>query len=157
MWVSYAVITVALFVVGAVGGKATDIGPWYRSLTKPSWNPPDWVFPIAWTTIYLFIIASVGGVWNVATSSEKTLILWVVGINLVLNLLWSFLFFAMRKPLWALLEVALLWLSIVGMMIVFFTIKPFYCWLLLPYLLWVSIATLLNLTIVRLNPDLSAA
>ena len=156
MWVSYAVITAVIFIVGGVGGKATEIGPWYRNLRKPSWNPPDWVFPVVWTTIYLFIIASVGGAWNQASSGEKTMILWLVGINLVLNLLWSVLFFSMRKPLWALLEVFLLLLSIVAMMTGLFSIAPLYGWLLLPYLIWVSIAMLLNLSVVRLNPELSA-
>jgi len=86
MWISYAVVTLALFIVGGVGGKATDIGPWYRNLSKPSWNPPDWAFPVVWTSIYVLIIISVGGAWNNATGSEKTVILWAVGINLILNL-----------------------------------------------------------------------
>ena len=156
MWVSYAVITAVIFIVGGVGGKATEIGPWYRNLRKPSWNPPDWVFPVVWTTIYIFIIASVGGAWNQAGSGEKTMILWLVGINLVLNLLWSVLFFTMRKPLWALVEVFLLLLSIIVLMTGLFSIAPLYGWLLLPYLIWVSIAMLLNLSVVRLNPELSA-
>ena len=157
MWVSYAVITAAIFVVGGLGGKATDIGPWYRNLNKPSWNPPDWVFPVVWTSIYILIIVSVGGAWNQASSGEKTMILWVVGINLVLNLLWSVLFFAMRRPSWALIEGILLWLSIIAMMTGLFSITPMYGWLLLPYLIWGSIAVLLNLSIVRLNPELSTA
>lgn len=157
MWVSYAIVTVALFIVGGVGGKATDIGPWYRNLAKPSWNPPDWAFPVVWTTIYLFIIASVGGAWNAATVAEQSLVFWLVGINLLLNLFWSVLFFTMRKPVWALIEVFFLWGSIVAMMIAFYPIGPLYCWLLLPYVLWVSVALLLNLSIVRLNPELSAA
>jgi len=157
MWISYAVITAAIFVVGGVGGKATDIGPWYRNLNKPSWNPPDWAFPVVWTSIYILIIASVGGVYNAADEAMKAQIIWVTGINLVLNLLWSVLFFTLRKPSWALVEVSLLWLSIVAMMISFAQIGSFYALLLLPYLVWVSVATLLNLTIIRLNPDLSAS
>ena len=156
MWVSYAVTTAALFVVGGIGGRATEIGPWYRNLNKPAWNPPDWAFPVVWTSIYILIIISVGGAWNQASPGEKTMILWLVGINLILNMLWSVLFFAMRKPLWALFENFLLWLSIVAMMTGLFSIAPLYGWLLLPYLIWVSIAVLLNLTIVRLNPELSA-
>ena len=152
MWMSYAAITAAIVVVGGVGGKATDVGPWYRNLVKPSWNPPDWAFPVAWSTIYLFIIAAVGGVWNVANSAQQSLILSVVLVNLVLNLFWSIVFFAMQKPQWALFEVALLWLSIVAMMGVFAMVKPLYAALLLPYLLWVSVASLLNLRIVQLNP-----
>ena len=152
MWISYAVITAALFVVGGLGGKATEIGPWYRNLAKPSWNPPDWAFPVVWTTIYILIIFAVGGAWNAASAAEQTQILWVTGINLVLNLLWSVVFFSMKKPLWALAEVSLLWLSIVAMIVVLGAVNLLYAALLLPYLLWVSVASLLNLSIVRLNP-----
>ncbi|MDB3935540.1 tryptophan-rich sensory protein [Granulosicoccus sp.] len=157
MWVSYAVTTAALFVVGGIGGRATEIGPWYRNLNKPAWNPPDWAFPVVWTSIYILIIISVGGAWNQASPGEKTMILWLVGINLILNMLWSILFFAMRKPLWALFENFLLWLSIIAMMTGLYSIAPLYGWLTVPYLIWVSIAMLLNLSIVRLNPELSAA
>ncbi|MFK8082908.1 MAG: TspO/MBR family protein [Granulosicoccus sp.] len=157
MWISYAAITVALVVVGGVGGKATDIGPWYRNLTKPSWNPPDWAFPVVWTTIYLFIIAAVGGGWNAADSAQKNPMLWLVAANLVLNLLWSVLFFTLRKPVWALIEVFFLWVSIIAMMVSLGSVAPLYAWLLAPYLAWVSVAMLLNLSIVRLNPDLSEA
>lgn len=155
MWKSYAVITVALVLVGGIGGRATEIGPWYRNLIKPSWNPPDWAFPVAWTTIYLFIIAAVGGAWNQADPDQQRVILWVVAINLVLNTLWSVLFFAMRKPQWGLIEVIFLWLSIVAMIVCFADIRSLYAWLLAPYLAWVSVATLLNLSIVRLNPEYS--
>lgn len=156
MWISYAVTAVALLIVGGVGGKATDIGPWYRNLKKPGWNPPDWVFPVVWTTIYLFIIASVGGAWNEAIGAQRQMILWLVGFNFVVNVLWSVLFFGMRKPHWAMVDVVLLWLSIVAMIIGFASINALYSWLLVPYIVWVSVAMLLNLSIVRLNPELSA-
>lgn len=155
MWMSYAAIGLAIVIVGGVGGKATDVGPWYRELKKPTWNPPDWMFPVAWTTIYLFIIAAVGGVWNVANESQQLLILCTTAVNLVLNLFWSVVFFSWRKPQWALIEVALLWLSIVAMMIVFFNVDQRYGLLLLPYLAWVSVASVLNLRIVQLNPALT--
>lgn len=151
MWVSYAVVAAALVVVGGLGGKATDIGPWYRNLKKPDWNPPDWAFPVVWTTIYLFIIYSVGSVWNVSDAEQRPLILLVVGINFVLNLLWSILFFTFKRLRLALFEVCLLWISIVAMMLVFAEIQMFSALLLLPYLLWVGIASVLNLSIVRLN------
>ncbi len=157
MWISYAVISVALLVVGGIGGKATDIGPWYRNLVKPSWNPPDWAFPVVWTTIYLFIIAAVGGAWNAAEPGARGFIVWLVGINLVLNLLWSIIFFSMRKLVFALIEVFFLWLSIIAMMIGLGAVDSLYVWLLSPYLVWVSVAMFLNLTIVRLNPDAATA
>ena len=156
MWKSYAVTAVALLIVGGIGGRATDVGPWYRNLSKPSWNPPDWVFPVAWTTIYLFIIASVGGAWNEAAGAQRQMILWLAGFNFLVNMLWSILFFGMRKPHWALIDNVLLWLSIAAMIIGFATINSLYALLLVPYIAWVSVALLLNLSIVRLNPELAS-
>lgn len=155
MWVSYVVVAVALCLVGGIGARATEIGPWYRNLSKPRWNPPDWVFPVVWTTIYLFIIAAVGGAWNEATQLQKVQILWVTGINFVLNTVWSVLFFTLKKPSLALLEVVLLWLSIISMIVVLGNVAQFYGLLLVPYIVWVSVAMMLNISIVRLNPGLS--
>lgn len=157
MWVSYAVVAAALMVVAGIGSKATVIGPWYRQLNKPAWNPPDWAFPVVWTTIYIFIIYSVGTVWNMSGSEQHPLILLVVGINFFLNLLWSVLFFTYRRLRLALLEVVLLWMSIIAMMIVFAGIHMFSALALLPYLIWVGVATILNLSIVRLNGGLRSA
>lgn len=155
MWVSYVVVAVALCLVGGIGARATEIGPWYRNLSKPSWNPPDWMFPVVWTTIYLFIIAAVGGAWNEATQLQKIQILWVTGINFVLNTVWSVLFFTLKKPSLALFEVVLLWLSIISMIVVLGSVAQIYGLLLLPYIIWVSVAMMLNISIVRLNPGLS--
>lgn len=151
MWVSYALVAAALIVVGGIGGWATDTGAWYRDLKKPAWNPPDWVFPLVWTTIYLLTIYAVGTVWNVASTEKKPLILLLVGINFTLNLLWSIIFFTLKKPLSALYEVALLWLSIAAMIVYFAEIDIISALVLLPYLIWVSVAALLNYKIVTLN------
>lgn len=151
MWHAYAIIAGTMVVVALAGMLATDIGPWYRALKKPSWQPPDWLFGPAWTTIYGFIIAAVGQAWNHAPAEAHGTLLWLIGTNLVLNILWSVLFFTLRRPSWALVEVALLWLSIVAMMVAFGAHRPLAAWLLLPYLLWVTFAAYLNLTIVRLN------
>ena len=151
-WQPYAVTAGALVVVGGVGALATDIGPWYRDLRKPSWQPPDWAFGPVWTTIYGFIIASVGLAWNAAPDEARTTIVVVVAINFVVNTLWSLLFFKWRRPSWSLIEVVPLWLSIVWMMVVFHPHSALAAWLLTPYLAWVSVAAYLNLTIVRLNP-----
>ena len=156
-WTPYAVTAGLMVVVGVVGGLATDVGPWYRGLVKPSWQPPDWLFGPAWTAIYGFIIAATGQAWNHAPASAHPAIAWVVGVNLVLNMAWSFLFFTFRRPSWALMEVVLLWLSIVAMMFVFAQHRTLAAWLLAPYLAWVSFAAYLTLTIVRLNPGDGAA
>lgn len=150
-WLPYLLTTLAMLVVAIAGMWATDIGDWYRALNKPSWQPPDWVFGPAWTTIYVCIIAAVGIAWNSASPAEKSVLLLALGVNFALNVLWSFLFFTWRRPDWALAEVALLWLSIVVLMIVLYGIRSLSGLLMLPYLLWVSFAAFLTLAIVRLN------
>jgi tryptophan-rich sensory protein len=90
--------------------------------------------------------------WNVAEAGEKQRLLLVLGVNLGLNILWSYLFFAWRRPDWALIEVVFLWVSIVVLMIVLYGIRPASGLLMLPYFAWVSVASYLTLTIVRINP-----
>ena len=137
--------------VGGIGGAATDIGPWYYQLQKPSWQPPDWLFGPAWTTIY--ILTSIAGVkaWRRADEVQRRYFLGALLLNLVLNLLWSLIFFASQRPDIALLEVVPLWLSILLMMALVRDYSPSSTWLMLPYFAWVTFATYLNWTIVRLN------
>lgn len=142
---------VAIF-IGALGGTLTDIGPWYQSLRKPSWQPPDWLFGPAWTLIFAF--ATVSAVYAWRNAPDRTRREWVIGLfalNGFLNVLWSTLFFALRRPDWALIEVVLLWASILLPMILFARFSRPASLYLLPYLLWVSFAAYLNLTVVRLN------
>ncbi|MCS7100580.1 MAG: tryptophan-rich sensory protein [Burkholderiaceae bacterium] len=138
--------------VAAAGGLLTDIGPWYYALRKPSWQPPDWAFGPAWTLIFaLTAIAAVLAWEGAASRAARARLLWALAVNGALNVLWSALFFRLRRPDWALLEVVLLWLSIVVLMAVAGRSSRLAPWLLLPYLAWVSFAAWLNLTIVRLN------
>jgi tryptophan-rich sensory protein len=130
----------------------TDLGPWYQDLEKPDWQPPDWLFGPAWTLI--FALAAVSGViaWRSApTDSSREWVIGLFAINGVLNILWSALFFRLHRPDWALIEVAFLWASILLPMLVFLRWSKAASALLLPYLLWVSFAALLNYEIVRLN------
>jgi len=142
--------------IGAIilgtGGLLTEIGPWYRGLNKPSWQPPDWLFGPAWTLIFAFAAWSAGLAWKTAPSEgwRITLVLLFLA-NGALNIVWSLLFFKWRRPDWALREVALLWLSIVVLMLWVGDATAQGALLLLPYLLWVSFAAYLNRTIVRLN------
>jgi translocator protein len=140
-----------LFVLG-IGGWMTTVGDWYENLRKPSWNPPNWIFGPAWTVILgLAAWAGVLAWTNVTGRSGQLLILLLFGINIVLHMLWTPLFFNLRRPDWALIEVPLLWLSIVALMFGVGAFSTFAVWLLLPYLLWVSFAAFLNMTIVRMN------
>lgn len=142
---------VAIF-IGVIGGTLTDTGPWYQSLQKPSWQPPDWLFGPAWTLIFALATVSAVSAWrNAASRVERDSVIALFALNGTLNVLWSTLFFALRRPDWALIEVGFLWASILLPMIVFWRFARSAILCLLPYLLWVSFASYLNFAVVRLN------
>jgi tryptophan-rich sensory protein len=139
-------------VVAFAGGALTEIGPWYRSLKKPSWQPPNWLFAPAWTLIFvLAATAAVMGWYGTTTAAGAATLIALFIFNGILNILWSLFFFKMRRPDWSQFEVGFLWLSIVSLMVVVGVYAGKACLLLAPYLLWVSFAAFLNFTIVRLN------
>jgi len=142
---------VAIF-IAVLGGTLTDTGPWYQNLKKPPWQPPGWLFAPAWTLI--FALATISAVYAWRSAHDRAQREWVIGLfalNGFLNVLWSTLFFALRRPDWALIEVALLWLSILLPMIVFWKNSKAAALYLTPYLIWVAFAARLNLEVVRLN------
>jgi translocator protein len=151
--VPIVVASILVIVVLAVGGWTTTVGDWYRNLRKPAWNPPNWVFGPAWTAI--LALAAWSGVlaWTDAVDDGpgRVVIIALFGVNIVLHMLWSPLFFALKRPDWALVEVPFLWLSIAALMLTVGGYSSLAAWLLLPYLLWVTFAAFLNLKIVRLN------
>ena len=152
IWRPVAVAAGVAILVGVLGGTLTDTGPWYQGLKKPSWQPPDWLFGPAWTTIFALAVASAVSAWrNAQSRAQREWVIALFAINGCLNVLWSTLFFALKRPDWALIEVGFLWLAIVAPMVVFWRISRQASVLLLPYLLWVSFAAYLNLTVVRLN------
>ncbi len=152
LWVPVITAACAAILVATLGATMTDIGPWYQSLNKPSWQPPDWLFGPAWTIIFALAALSAIFAWRDARSDrDREWIITVFAINGTLNVLWSALFFRMHRPDWALMEVALLWLSILVPIIVFARYSKVASALLLPYLAWVTFAAFLNLEIVRLN------
>src|SRR4029077_17362031 len=117
-----------------------------------TWNPPNWVFGPAWTVILGLAAWSGVSAWtNASSSTQQVRILVLFGINIVLYMLWSPLFFNLRRPDWALIEIPFLWLSIVALMLGLALLSPGSRWVLAAYLLWVTFAAFLNLTIVRLN------
>ena len=146
------VAAIAAVAAAVVGGLLTNLGPWYFALKQPSWKPPDWLFGPAWTTI--FACAATAGVlaWNRAdTSKSRTTIIALFAINFCFNSLWSLLFFKLQRPDWALLEVGFLWLSIAALIWFLYRLSKLASVLLLPYLLWVSFASMLNWKIVQMN------
>ena len=149
----FLVITVAAgatIVVAILGAVLTDIGDWYFSLQKPSWQPPDWAFGPAWTIIFAST-ATAGVIAWLAAPGQRPLLAAAFTINGLLNIAWSWLFFRLRRPDWALVEVIVFWLSILALIIVCGRIDSLAGWLLVPYLVWVTFAANLNRTIVRLN------
>ncbi|MEO1043813.1 MAG: TspO/MBR family protein [Pseudomonadota bacterium] len=139
-------------ILGGAGGLLTEIGSWYHALRKPRWQPPDWLFGPAWTVILgLAAWAAVTG-WTAATSdSERLSLVIVYAANFVFHFLWSPLFFRYRRPDWALVEVLFLWFSVAAMLFVTARLSLAAGLMILPYLLWVSFAAMLNAKIVQLN------
>jgi tryptophan-rich sensory protein len=153
------VAAVVTILVLGVGGATTNVGPWYRNLHKPRWNPPDWLFGPAWTVI-LGLAAWAGVLAWRQTGGDSGLelrILVLFGINILLHGLWSPIFFNLRRPDWALLEVPFLWLSVLALIIGLMPLSRLAGWLLAPYLLWVAFAAFLNWTIVKMNRPFGAA
>lgn len=145
---SFAVFFGLVFATAA-SGAIFKPGRWYREdLPKPSWTPPDWLFPVAWTPLYVTIAISGWLVWQAGSGEALTLAMGVFGAQLVFNFLWSAVFFGLRRPGLALLELGFLWTSIVAMIWLFHPISPWAAWILLPYLAWVSFAGILNAAIV---------
>lgn len=151
----WTLVAAATFIVGLVaflGGVATEIGEWYEGLNFPSWRPPNWVFGPAWTLIFFLTAWSGVLAWEQAPDDTARLGLGALfAINAVLNIVWSPLFFKLRRPDWALVELVFLWLSILSLVIAVGAISAFAGALLAPYLAWVSFAGYLNWTMVKLN------
>ncbi|MEO1471213.1 MAG: TspO/MBR family protein [Pseudomonadota bacterium] len=145
------VFVIASFAAAASGGLFPP-GEWYERLNHPSWRPPNWVFPLVWTPLYCMIAASAFLVWRQVGWSAGAAAFAVFFIHLGFNFAWSWVFFGLRRMDWALIELGMLWLSIVATMAMFFPLSATAGWLLAPYLVWVSFAGYLNFTMVRLNP-----
>lgn len=148
---SYHKLTISLAIpllAGFVGSLLTSPSirsGWYQSLPKPILVPPNWIFPIVWTALFVLMGIALYLVWvKKKQYPEKRLALLLFAVQLMLNLWWSLIFFHLQRPSWAFLEIILLWLSISATMIVFKRIDRRASWLLLPYLLWVTFAAFLN-------------
>jgi benzodiazapine receptor len=123
--------------------------PWYASLSKPSWTPPNWLFAPVWTILYIAMAIAAWLVWRKVGLTAAPMQLFL--LQLLLNVGWSAVFFRLRSPGTAFSEIVMLWLAILATSIEFWTAVPAAGWLLLPYLIWVSYATALNFSIWRLN------
>lgn len=125
---------------------------WYRDLNKPRWTPPDWVFPVTWTVLYLCMAAAAARVAPLP-GAAFAMALWA--LQMTVNALWSPVFFGLRRIRTAMVVVSGLWLSVAATMIAFALLDPLAGLLFFPYLVWVTIAAALNLSVMRRNPGLA--
>lgn len=149
----YALFFTFLAACGAASATGAMFGPgeWYRTLEKPNWTPPDWVFPVTWTTLYLcmaFAAMRIGVSGDPA--APQALGFWAAQI--AINTVWSPVFFGLRRMRAALVVVAALWVAVALTLIAFVRIDGIAGLLFAPYLLWVTIATALNASVLRRNP-----
>ena len=151
-------LLLAVFVcqaTGIIGSIFTrpSIPIWYSTLQKPDFTPPNWLFAPVWITLYTLMGISAYLVWNRGFENKNIKIsLFIFLVQLLLNVLWSFLFFGLHSPLYAFIEIIILWVAIVIVILYFLRISLPGGILLLLYLLWVSFAAVLNFYIMKLNP-----
>jgi tryptophan-rich sensory protein len=151
-------IIIALIICLAVGYSAStvtrpSVESWYPTLVKPVFNPPNWIFMPMWTLLYILMAVAAGLVWDKIkeqTEEVKKALLFFI-IQLTLNAIWSYLFFGLKNPLLALIEIALLWLMIYETYLKFIKINKIAAYLLIPYMAWVAFAAVLNASIWWLN------
>ena len=156
-WTPAIIAAAWAIILGGAGGLLTEIGQWYRDLEKPSWQPPDWLFGPAWTVILGLSAWSLYRAWTRASTPEDGIIIGALfGANFLLHLAWSPLFFKVKRPDFALVENAFLWLSVLSLCVVLPWYDSLAGWLNAPYLAWVSFAFVLNWKIVQLNKPFAA-
>lgn len=145
-------ITACVVAISLLGNVATDPqGEWFRSLNKPSWNPPNWVFAPVWTTIYLLLIISASIAWHKSSGAVRSQTMKLYAINGFFNLAWSFCFFQAQSAILGMVDIILVWGTIILLMKQTWGISKAASLLLLPYLIWVTFASALNAAIVSLN------
>jgi translocator protein len=154
-WLSLIVSLAICYAAAWVGSAVTRpaINNWYAHLAKPSWRPPNWAFAPAWTIIFTLMAFAAWIVWNRHETLFVLPALCLFGIQLALNMAWSAIFFGLRRPGLAVIEIACLWVAILVTLIQFWRIAPLAGWLLIPYLAWVAFAMVLNFTIWRMNAN----
>ena len=141
---------VITFIAAAIGSLATvnSLSTWYTELAKPFFNPPNWIFGPVWTALYILMAIAVYVVWAKETDRMA---LGMYGVQLLFNVCWSVFFFGLQNPVLAFVCIIVLWAAILYTIILFYRIQPVAAYLLIPYLLWVTFAAILNGAIVILN------
>jgi translocator protein len=148
------VVAIALpLTVGGIAGMFTTeaIPDWYATLNQPSFNPPNWIFGPVWTLLYILMGISIYLIWNLAPGKSRQQAMAVFLVQLLLNFAWSFCFFYFKRIDLALVNIVLLWGTIVFMLNRFNRLKPMAAYINIPYLLWVTFAAVLNAAYFILN------
>ena len=148
-------LVISIFIcllAGFIGSFFTSpaIPTWYATLQKPSFAPPNWVFFPVWTSLFIMMGISLFLIWKREDKKVKNAI-YIFTVQLVLNALWSVAFFGLRSPLTGLIDIIILWIAILATIISFMKISRTASYLLIPYILWVSFAAILNFSIWKLN------
>jgi len=151
--IGLVVCLLVTFAAAALGSIATgtSVGQWYQSLTKPSLTPPDWVFGPVWTALYIMMAVAAWLLWQKKGFYHVRWPLALFLLQLALNTLWSVIFFGLRSPALAAIEIVVLWLAIAATLVAFWRHSVVAALLLLPYLAWVTFAALLNFQFAWLN------
>lgn len=149
-------LLVSLIIPLAIGGisgffTVEAIPGWYRTIQKPEWNPPNWVFGPVWTSLYILMGIGMFLIWKQPLSALRQRALYLNAAQLILNFFWSLIFFNLHAIGWALVEIGLLWGLIVWTIFAYDKVYKPAAWLLLPYIVWVTFATILNGAIWQLN------
>lgn len=143
----FIICLIITYAAAAIGGIFTSSGvnsDWYDSI-RPSITPPNYVFPIAWNILFFLIALSIYFAWvSAKNAKQKKIIIAIFGINLTLNILWSVLFFGLKNPLFGFIDIIAVWLSILIAILILAKINKISAYLLIPYLLWVSFASIIN-------------
>jgi len=143
-------LPLALGMLGSVF-TSSSLSDWYANLVKPDFSPSNWLFAPAWTALYILMGLSFYYIWKMGYSRKTKLAFHIYFIQLFLNLLWSFLFFGLRNPLLGLVEIVMLWFVIAANILLFYGLNKNSAYLLVPYILWVSFASVLNYYMFILN------
>ncbi len=152
-WTGWVVCVAICLGAGGLGAAATnpEIDGWYQTLAKPSWNPPAYIFGPVWTCLFVLMATAAWIIWQSQGFRNAATPLTLFACQLALNVAWSWIFFGLHQPGWACVEIVILWLAILATAVTFFRHSQLAAALLLPYLAWVSFATILNFTIWSLN------
>lgn len=151
-WVLLIILIIVCNLIGSIGALWTSPdGAWYKSIRKPSFNPPGWIFGPVWTLLFTLMGIALYLVWNSPDSKIRTIALILFGVQFIFNVLWSYLFFGLNNPLYSLIEIFVLLIFIIATGTYFYFTSKLAGYLFIPYFLWVSFASFLNYSIWNLN------